>query len=172
MTRVRTSRTGCRAGRAFTLVEAAMSIVIVGLMLVAAVNTLGASRAGQYKMGLRQKAELLGQALMAEIMSLSYADPDQTPTFGPETGESGTTRAAFDDVDDYNNWVDDPVKAKDGTALTDGQGWRRTVAVAYVALNDLRGTSPTDTGAKRITVTVYYNGAKTAEVVAVRTSAR
>jgi hypothetical protein len=108
---------------------------------------------------------------MTEILQHSYEDPDGSPVFGPEAGETGGTRAAYDDVDDYDGWTATPPQQRDGTAIPKGAGWTREVAVDWVQSNNLTLGSMTDTGVKRITVTVKYNDLVAASLVAVRTSA-
>ncbi len=78
----------------FTLVELVIFIVIVsvgvtGILLV--MNTVVASSADPM---VRKQALALADSILEEILQKEYADPDGT------SGE--TTRATFDDVDDYN----------------------------------------------------------------------
>lgn len=78
----------------FTLVELVIFIVIVavgvaGILLV--MNTVVASSADPMA---RKQALALAESILEEILQKEYADPDGT------SGE--TTRAIFDDVDDYN----------------------------------------------------------------------
>ena len=63
-----------RAG--FTLVEAAISTVLVSGLLVAALNTVGATKLGQQNTAERGHGYLLAQELMSEIMRQDYADPE------------------------------------------------------------------------------------------------
>ena len=52
------------ARRAFSLAEAVVSIFIVGVVLVAALNTVGASGWSLHKLGDRARGSLLAQQLM------------------------------------------------------------------------------------------------------------
>lgn len=86
------SPAGRQAG--FTLVELVVFIVIVavgvaGILLV--MNTVVASSADPMA---RKQALALAESILEEVLQKEYADPDGT------SGE--TTRATFDDVDDYN----------------------------------------------------------------------
>ncbi len=85
-------RAGPQAG--FTLVELVIFIVIVsvgvaGILLV--MNTVVTSSADPM---VRKQALALAESILEEVLQKEYADPDGT------SGE--TTRATFDDVDDYN----------------------------------------------------------------------
>lgn len=85
-----------RAGRqaGFTLVELVIFIVILavgvaGILLV--MNTVVRSSADPM---VRKQALALAESILEEILQKAYVDPDGS------SGES--TRATFDDVDDYN----------------------------------------------------------------------
>ena len=154
----------------FTLVEAVISIVLVGLLLVAAINTLGATAVSKRNIEHQALGYTLAQDLMAEILNQAYEEPDDTPEFGRESSESGGDREDWDDVDDYEGWSATPPETKDGEPLDGYDQWTRSVEVAFVnptSLNDLGG----NTGVKRITVTASFNGVPAAELVAIRTQA-
>ena len=122
-----------RNTRAFTLIEAAVSVFIVGVMIVAALSTVGATRLGEYKVAESCRGWLLAQALMAEILQQPYEEPDDPVVFGLESGESIGDRLTFDDVDDYDGWTETPPQYKDGTTVPDCDGWSRTVATSTPA---------------------------------------
>jgi prepilin-type N-terminal cleavage/methylation domain-containing protein len=168
--RLRPAAHSARAGarRGFSLLEAVIAMVLVGLVLVAAFHVLGGTTqsthlTAQYGTGL-----LLAEQLLAEVLACDYADPDQTPVFGPEPGESGAGRNGFDDVDDYHDWSGTPTAAT-GASLNGFDGWTRAVEVAYADPNDFLDTVGSDRGIKRITVTASYGGKTMAELVAYRT---
>jgi len=161
-----TRRCGCHG---FSLLEAIIAVVLVGLVLVAAFHVLGGTTLSARLTSLRATGLLLAEHLMAEVLAADYADPDQTPTFGPEPGESGGNRSAFDDVDDYHDWTDSPPKKPDGSKLGDFSGWTRTVTVDYVDPTDLLSPIGSDAGVKRITVVASFEGKPRAELVAIRT---
>ena len=169
MTRAtRTTRSRPRRGRGFSLVEAVVSIAIVGGMLVVALNTAGAARFGQYKMSQRGRGMLLAQDIMTEILNQAYVEPVDKPTFGPETAEGSRSRAMYDDADDYHLWSASPPQYKDGTARADLKGWERKVWVRWVPANDFKAVAGSDTGMKRIEVEVYHNALLAARLWAVR----
>lgn len=161
-----------RARRAgVTLVETALSVVLVGGVFVAAMAAVGASKTGQGFVADRAKARHLAQDLMTEILVLPYEERDETPIRGRESGESGLDRRVLDDIDDYDALDDDPLRSRDGSEKTVLAGWSRSVAVDFVEPADVTSTSVTDQGAKRITVRVRKGGVELASLVAVRTRA-
>jgi MSHA pilin protein MshD len=158
--------------RAFTLIEAAVSCVIVGVMLSAALTTAGAARAREQKAIDRQKGVFLAQSLLAEILDKAYIDPGAAPVFGLESGEVGQPRSVYNDVDDYSGLNESPPKYADGTAIPGYSRWSRSVTVQWVTAANLATVSATDTGLKKITVTVRKNGVPVAELNALRSKAR
>jgi MSHA pilin protein MshD len=158
-----------RRPAAFTIVEAMISTIIVAVMFVAALNTVGASRLTQYRASQISRGQLLARLLITEILRQSYKDLNGTPVFGREADESATTRAAWDDVDDYDGLSETPPVAKDGTALTDAAGWKWTVRVEWVDPADPAVVQSTESSAKRIRVTVTYKDVPQAAVVVLRT---
>src|SRR3954453_9026359 len=136
--------------RGLTLIEVVASTMIVGLMAVAALDALGAATKSANSIGNRAVAAGLADELMSEIVMQSYSDPDGSPIFGHELGESTTVRSAFDDVDDYDGWNVSPPQYRDGTVIPDRSNWRQRVSVAYVLPANPTQTTGTDQGAKRI----------------------
>ncbi len=155
---------------AFTLVEVAVSLLIVGIMLVAALNTVGASRLSQHRITHYSRGQLLAESLMAEILQQDYWDPNDTRVFGAESGESTTTRADFDDVDDYNGWSSDPPVQKDGPEIGGLSSWERSITVEWVNPADITKVQGSESNAKRVTVSVSYNNKKVASLAAIRTN--
>jgi len=157
--------------RGLSLVEVAISIVIVGGVLTASLTTVAHSKMGLLNMGHGARGILLAQQLMTEILQTEYEEPDDTPGWGRESSESGGDRAERDDVDDYDGWSSSPPEYKDGTEIPNLDGWERQVTVRWVQPSDLTQTAISDTGIKRITVTVTHDGVPVADLTAIRTGA-
>lgn len=153
---------------AFTIVEAVMSMLIVCVMLTAALRVAAYTVTSQARAADRQTGRLLAQALIDEITTKPYEDPDGTSVLGIEPGEAKASRSDFDDVDDYDGLAENPPKEYDGRAIPGLTGWKRTVSVQLVDPADLTKGSAIDKGVKLITVTVSHNAAKAAQRVAVR----
>jgi len=152
---------GSAARAGMTLIETLIATALVTLLA----GALGS--AGHVILsGLRESDRLweateLGMALLEEIASLPFDDPQTGEGgLGPEEGEwtADQTRALFDDVDDYTVWTyGQPLQAKDGTRI-DAPGYLRAVAIDYVASDDFGLASMAATDHKRIVVSVYCGG--------------
>ena len=168
----------CRGKRAFsaralTMIEAVLSIALVGLVLSAALNAVTTAQAGEFKVAEHSRGLLLAQDQMAEILQQAYADPDSGAAGNTlNLGEAGAGgRMLRDDVGDYNGWSSSPPKHRDGTVMSDLQGWGRSVEVVWVNPLNLSQTVFSNSGVKRITVTVTYNNVPVASLSAFRSSA-
>lgn len=158
--------------QALGMVEAVVSTLIVGVLLVSALNTVAASRTGLHKIGERGRGAMLAQQFMSEILQCAYEDPeDGALQFGPGLSEWDGSRLGFDDVDDYHGWSETPPQLRDGTEIANFDGWERCVTVDFVNPGNLTTTSAYNTGVKRIVVTVKNQGRTAAVWTAVRASA-
>jgi type II secretory pathway pseudopilin PulG len=147
-----------------------VSIAIVGIMLVAALNAVGASKATQRRVADRARATLLAQDLMAEILQQDYEEPGGSASLAADSGEDGGNRSDFDDVDDYHGWSSEPPQSADGTDYADLDGWQRQVEVLWVDPADFSQVKVSESGVKLITVTVSFRGAFVVSLSAVRTA--
>lgn len=156
------------------MVEAVVSIAIVGTMLVAAISSVGAAVSSRYKALWRVQGQQLARALMSEILPVAYRDPNEDPNvpallLGCEIGENATDRTTFDDVDDFNGYVQSPPRAPDGSLLTGETNWTWGALVEWVSSSNPGGPAfASETKAKRITVTVSRGGVPIATLVALR----
>lgn len=151
-----------------------MCVAIVGGLLVASVNTVGAMRSAEVDGRARTRGQLLARELMSEILTKGYVDPE-LPTVnianlaavvylpGKDVGE--VFRLDFDDVDDYVGWTRQPPENRDGSAIAGTTDYRRSVTVKWVDAIT-RGVRMTETGLKQIAVTVTYGGDEVATATA------
>jgi type II secretory pathway pseudopilin PulG len=159
-----------RRSRSFTIVEAAVSIIIVSVMLTAVVKTVAAARAGEKLLAERSRGLVLARNLVAEILQRLYVDPAYgLGSFGIGADELTGNRSLFDDVDDYGGWLASPPQNKDGSAVPQSTGYEESVSVAWVTANNLLQTSGSETGIKKIVVTLKYDGRVVATLTAWRT---
>lgn len=154
--------------RAFSMVEAAFCVVLVGGLVVVSLDTLGASKMAQRNLGERALGQLLASSLMSEILTLGYEDPNETPVAGLELSENSLLRTTYDDVDDYINWTASPPQNRDGTTIPGLTGWQESVQIDVVDPANLNSKRVVDTGVKRITVTITRNSVVVATLVGVK----
>jgi MSHA pilin protein MshD len=155
----------------FSIVEVTVSIVLTGIMLTVALQTVSQSNLTQHRTLERARAGELARMLANEILQHSYVEPVAAATFGAESGE---TRATYDDVDDYNGLSESPPRYRDGTTVNGPRAntWRRTVSVTWANPITLADASPyQESGIKKITITVSRNNVPLATVTTLRSNA-
>ena len=159
-----------RSRSGFGFVETVFSVLLVGGVMVAALHSVGASITGRKFADGRARGQFLAESLMTEILAQAYQDEDKLGTLGPETGEADVHRKGFDDVDDYRNYTDSPPKVREGDAIAGFSNWSRTVSVLRADTTSLNAISTTETGLKRVKITIKYNGVPVAALVGFKTS--
>lgn len=155
----------------FTLIEAALAIVIVGVGIVAAVQAT-ATCTQQNGQGARMSTAMTLASNIQELMAkLQYVDPkDPGKKFGPQAGETLTGPAPFDDILDFRGQVFSP--PIDAARIAHPELSSYTQAVDIVPVNPLKltqelsvPTSPPTDGyqydAVRITVRILYGPTNT-----------
>jgi Tfp pilus assembly protein PilV len=149
--------------RGFTTIEAALSVVVVAIIALSAVQMAGTSAVLTTVQKDQARGTALARQLMAEIMQQHYIDPGTSPVFGPESAE---TRATYDDVDDYNGYTESPPQNNDASLVNGFTGWTRSTVVEWVSSSSPGGTaSASETGLKRITITVTNPSGKTFKLI-------
>lgn len=159
-------RTRCATG--FTLIEAALTTVIVGVGVLA---MLAAQQAYHKKNDWAQRTAtglLLANELRELTLTLPMFDPiTGDSTMGPEPGENGVLD--YDDLDDFAGEVDaggngaglvcDPPINAMGQAIANLDGWSQEISVANVLPDNISTTFTQPLGTTdlmRVTVTVSY----------------
>ncbi len=155
--------------RAFTLLEATFSIVLVGGLVVVALDTVGASTVAKQALSDAAAGRLLGASVMAEVLRRDYEDPDGAPLFGLEMAEMLVERDSYDDIDDYNGLAVSPPQYADGTVIPGYEGWSYSVDVVLVDQTDLSKEELADEGVKRIQVRVFRDGVEVVSFWAIKT---
>ncbi len=145
---------------AFSLVEAVISIAVVGLLLVAALNTLGSSHAGRAAIDRERIGLRLGESLLEEALSAERV--------APTSASAGLTRSTFESVLDYAGWRSTPAVNRSGTVIAGFDDWTREVAVDWVNPGDSSVVVGTPSGVVRIRVTVLWRDRVVAETVGLR----
>src|SRR5262249_23198793 len=150
--------------------EASIAILMVGLLMVAALRSVGSAKKRETDTADRLLGRQLAAALMNEILLQAYEEPvSGVPVqFGPETGEVTGNRSLCDDVDDYIGWTASPPTDRNGMTIDGFTGWSHSVTVAWASPTTYVETPASYTDLKKITVSVSKNGKPTASVVSFR----
>lgn len=145
------TRTRPSSRPAFSLVEVVVSMLIIGTMFAAGAWSVGVAARDRRAQADLQRGHDLCRALMAEVLSQRYTDPN-----GAAGVASGATRALWNDIGDYDALSESPPTTKAGAAIGGAAGWRRAVSVTYQSVNSSTlalAASATDTGLRRISIT-------------------
>ncbi|MCA9060471.1 MAG: hypothetical protein KDA85_18300 [Planctomycetaceae bacterium] len=169
------TRSPGRAG--LTLIESAVSVVLVGLLIIGAMQTLGMALKTRHAGRQRMQASFLAEQLLDEVSRQPWLDPDGTTVAGHLGRESDDplnpeSRSQLDDMDDLHQWMESPCRDASGTVLPGTDGLQRTVTVENISGTVTNGVTAVtaETGLRRITVTVRIAGesAATASVLVSR----
>ena len=159
-----------RLRRGLNQAEVAISTIIVGVLMVTSFTTIAASRRSQTEESFCVRGLAIADALMAEITQLPMREPSCDCGYGPETGETGSNRLNFDDVDDYNGLTDSPPRTRNGTLCDGYSDLSRRVTVASVVSSNWDSTTLTYAGVYRVIVSVVRNSKEVCRLVSYRTS--
>jgi MSHA pilin protein MshD len=150
--------------RGATLIEVVMAMLVLGVAippLLALFREVAAHSASDTYQGV---AVTYAESLMEEIVSKAFEDPDlAVGSFGSEE----SSRAAFDDIDDFDGLNNTPPERFDGSALADYGGFTRSALVESVLSTDpdpITAEADGSTDFKRIRVTVAWTGADGGEL--------
>lgn len=159
--------------RGITLIETALSTVIVGGLLGASITAVGNLATARQITSDRARGYQLAEDLLTEAQMLPYVDPAlSSDQIGPSAAELVPgNRSLFNDCDDYENLSETPPQDKSGSVISGFTGWKRTVRVQWVSPAASFATSPTTTGYKRITVSAIKNGKSVATLTCIKAAA-
>lgn len=162
-----------RTRRGFSLVEAMLALVLASGALIAALNVVAASARAEAYARERATGDTLVAEVMADVLATAFEQPGWVGSFGRNAAEAGvTSRAGFNDVDDFDTWVEAPPKDFDGASRADLDGWSVAVTVARVSLANPEGSTVTyDSRVKRVTVQAKRGDRVIASQSAYRTAA-
>jgi MSHA pilin protein MshD len=143
----------------FVLAEVSVTLLVLSLAVVALVPVFAMNIRSGKSSERAQEAVFLSQELLDEVRLRKWDEGTPLPTayvasgsatLGTDTGESGTDKTTFDDVDDFNGWTESPAKDPLNRSITGFAGYTRSVTVAYVTSALAASGTPTDY--KQITV--------------------
>ena len=154
--------------RAVTLIECAGAAIILGLMITAGLRAAAGAGAAQAVSARALTGSLLAEGLMNEITARSYAEPSGATTMGIDSGEVASNKTTFDDVDDFHNWTESPPQSPDGSPIPNMISWSRSVKVYRAQLAAPDSNSASESGLKRIEVSVTCAGKLVCRISALR----
>lgn len=170
MMRVVSVRRNRKSRLGISQVEVAVSTVIVGVLMVASLSTIAASRKSQIAESDRVRGLAIAEAMMTEITQLPMRELPCDYGFGMGADELGPNRVNLDDIDDYRDLVDSPPKTKDGTLLTGYGNLSRRVAIDRVRSSNWTVVGTTYEGVYRITIRVLRGTTEVCRLVGYRTA--
>jgi prepilin-type N-terminal cleavage/methylation domain-containing protein len=152
-----------RRRRGFTLIEASLATVIVGVGILSMMQLFTACTRQNAAAADMTTAMLLAENIQETMAGLSFSDPAFGRTyFGPEPGQ---TLPSYDDVDDFDGKTFSPPIDSTRQPITTLSQYSQVISVWPVYPNQLSAnsntTSPditqtTYTGAARVTVRILH----------------
>jgi len=148
--------------RGFTLIEAALTTVIVGVGCVSMLALLGAGTQANADGTELTTAMNLASNIREAMTGVAFTDPTTPTHWGAETGEG--TVASYDDVDDFDGQsFSPPIDARRISLGSNYSTWKQTVKVESVRPDNLQTVmahltlAPELRPTSRVTVTVHNN---------------
>ena len=118
--------------RGLSLAESILAITILPLAVTAVAYAVVAGQQQALEVLRQQRAATLAEALMEEILSKPYDDPNGASSPGPEPGE--IDRSQYDNADDYHNFAEAKGNLRDAAGNqypNEFQNFGRSVTCAY-----------------------------------------
>ncbi len=152
--------------RAFSMVEVAISALVLALMMASALNAAGLSA----KIRGTQATSNLAAALCSDMLSEVRARPMPATLGEIPTGTVSGARDGFDDVLDFANYIAFPPTDEKGTPIQGAENWWLRVTMQWLEPDNLNRTSVDPTGVLGIRVTVNRGSKQLMQMHTVRTA--
>jgi prepilin-type N-terminal cleavage/methylation domain-containing protein len=158
----RRARRTPRRRRGFTLIEAAIVTVIIGVGVMGILELLAAGTMANGDATQLTTAMHLAGNVREMMLDLKFMEDPAVPTWGPEAGEAlnGDVTVKYDDIDDFDGRTfSPPIDVRRSTLFSYGN-WSQTVQVFSVDEDLITANSGKDNAARplsRVTVRVDYN---------------
>ena len=155
MRAIRPITSSSRRRGGFTLIEASLTTVIVGVAFVAMLSLFATGTQVQSTSAELTTGVNLAKNVREMAMTMAFTSPATPGTWGRDSGELAGNPGAWDDLNDMDNAVFSPPVDARGTAIENADGWQQTVNVQCVDVNGMESVLPDGTSnAVRITVIV------------------
>lgn len=138
--------------------EVLFALTVLSIAIAAMAQAGSAGQEATYEALQELRAMSLAEAMMEEVISLPYNDPDNTTTWGPDAGE--TSRLSYDNIDDFHGFIETRGSCKDMNNVaypTSFKDFARSVDVSSSTQTLPGGTS---TAGVTITVLVQNSAGK------------
>ena len=109
--------------RGFTLAEVLIAAAVLAFAVVALTQAITAGQAQTYDALHRSRATGLAEAMVDEVLSKPYDDPDGESDLGPDANEN--ERGEFDNADDYHNFNESAGNITDQASNAYPQAYQR-----------------------------------------------
>jgi len=113
-----------------------MASAILAFAVSAISYAISAGQAQTHDALHEMRATSLAEAMLEEVVSLPYVDPQGALTIGPDAGESN--RQAFDNCDDFDGYTEDLGEVADAEGVaysSDYAAFSRTIDATYGSVN-------------------------------------
>jgi MSHA pilin protein MshD len=152
--RLRPNSSGERPAAGFTLPEAVLAIVVIGLGLAGLMLAFATTARHDADPVVRRQMSAVASEMLEEVLLKPYAA-------AANSAPAGCARDTYNDVSDYHGYSASNICTIDGVAIPALAGYAVSVTVAAGSLGGVAAS-------KRITVTVTRNG-ESLQVVGWRT---
>jgi len=149
--------------KGFTLIEAAMTTVIIGVGCVAMLRLLGAGTLANNDGAELTTGMNLAGNIRELLMGVHYSDPTSPSHWGAESGETSAT--TYNDLDDFDGKsFSPPIDARRQSLGSNYSSWTQSVKIETIKPDSLSTTishlnlTPDLRPTCRCTVTVTHNG--------------
>ncbi|MBL8964108.1 MAG: hypothetical protein KF787_02360 [Phycisphaeraceae bacterium] len=139
------------ARRAFSMIEATVCVVLVGILLAGSLAAAGNSARDRLRTSESALAAALALDLAEEIAGKGYGSTSGGTI--PTTTHTGP-RATLATIDQYNGLAESPPKDPSGMTIPRTTGWTRSTAVTRVVADDPGVPTTLESGVKRVTITI------------------
>jgi len=126
----------------FTLMEVMFAMMVLSFSVAALTQAIVSGQSHTYEAMHSSRAVALAEAMIDEVLSKPYDDPEGELTVGPDTGEA--SRDLFDNADDYDGLIEAAGAVQDQSLTAYPQLYQRfgrSVTATYTTENlpDLGG---------------------------------
>jgi hypothetical protein len=145
--------------RGFSLMETALTTIIVGVGVLSLVELLAKGTSTNIESSELTAGVNLAKNIREMSLKLAFLDPTTPSNWGLDAGESATNPSGFNDINDLDGMTYSPPVDSRGKKIDMMTGWTQSIVVHSVDHNSLTTDVPNGTdSAVRVTVTVSHQG--------------